>query len=286
MFDLTDKLSFKVPIKVSNYVEPADKGELVDCIRKLAKNSEKWVLIGNGSNVLFSHASYDGTVISTRKMLAQESFTKLIKGNKISVSSGNSLSDFSYEMSKLEFKGFESLSGIPGTIGGGIYMNAGAYGGEIKDVLCSVEVYDVLKDETCCLDVSELKLAYRESLFKKEKGRFVILEGQFRLEKGENIFLTANDNLKKRREKQPLDKPSAGSFFKRPKGNFAGTLIENAGLKGKQMGGAMVSEKHAGFIVNNGNAKIEDIISLKDFVIKTVLEKFGIELEPEVEFVE
>ena len=179
--------------------------------------------------------------------------------------------------------GMEFASGIPGTFGGAVVMNAGAYGGEMKDILVSVDV--LTKDlEVITVSPQDLDLGYRYSNV-LENG-YIVLGGKIKLQKGEQEAIVARmtELAKQRREKQPLQYPSAGSTFKRPEGYFAGKLISDAGLKGKQIGGAAVSEKHAGFIVNVGNATTKDILDLMAFCQKEVLAQFGVALEPEVKF--
>jgi len=191
------------------------------------------------------------------------------------------LSAFAMQLAKKGFSGFEFAAGIPGSVGGAVMMNAGAYGGEMKDCITKAEI--VTADGECkVLSVEELDLSYRHSILTEEKG--VVTKAWFSFPIGSKLFIMSNIELlnRKRKEKQPLEYPSAGSTFKRPEGNFAGKLIMEAGLAGKQIGGAAVSEKHCGFVINKDNATAADIYALMQYVIETVEQASGIRLEPEV----
>ncbi|MDR2457989.1 MAG: UDP-N-acetylmuramate dehydrogenase [Clostridiales Family XIII bacterium] len=276
---LKDLISMKVGGKARELISPETVDELIFLVKKLYKNDEKFFILGNGTNVMFSDEGFDGVIVSLIS----------IKGE---VNAFTSLSKFAKYMTKNGYEGFSGLAGIPGLIGGGIYMNAGAYDDEIKDNLLSVKVYDIREDKEKIFDKKELDFSYRHSIFQEERisdniGRYIILNAKFNLIKGNKdaLILKMNESLKKRKEKQPLEYPSAGSFFKRPKNNFAGKLISDAGLPGYKIGGAMVSKKHAGFIINYDNATSNDIIKLQNFIIKTVYEKFEIKLEAEVIYI-
>ena len=238
-----------------------------------------WI-IGNGSNLLVGDGGIDGVVIEIGKQMADIS----IDGTVVTAKAGALLSSIASAAASAGLTGFEFASGIPGSIGGAVVMNAGAYGGEMKDVLTKVRLLSS-EGEILCLNPEDLELSYRHSNV-LEKG-YVVLEAEMNLSPGEKdaIYAYMEELKEKRVTKQPLEYPSAGSTFKRPKGHFAGALIEQAGLRGFAVGGAQVSEKHCGFVVNRGNATAADIRSLMEQVQQQVSEKFGVMLEPEVKFV-
>ena len=254
-------------------VFPENRQELVALVKLL---KDDMVILGNGSNVLVCDEGLEKYVVVTLK-------TKEIRceNNCIYADCGVSLAKLSSVAAENSLAGLEFASGIPGTVAGGIFMNAGAYGGEIKDVIC--EVYAVDKDgNEKIFSKEELKLSYRHSVF-CENG-YIITGAKFNLEKGnkEVIYATMKDLNQRRKDKQPLEYKSAGSTFKRPEGYFAGQLIEESGLKGYSVGDAQVSEKHAGFVINKGDAKASDVLAVIDHCKKTVAEKFGVNLEPEI----
>lgn len=240
------------------------------------------MLLGRGSNLLFSDAGFDGVVIS----LAPIENGVTVKDNTITAWSGTGLGRLCCTVAAgAGLSGLEFAVGIPGSVGGAVYMNAGAYGGEIKDVLAEVR----FADETgtvCCLPAGELGLGYRTSIFQRKN--WCILSARFVLHPAPVAEINASMSsfLARRREKQPLDLPSAGSTFKRPQGAYAAALIEQCGLKGFRVGGAAVSEKHSGFVVNLGGATCEDVLRLTDEVARIVREKTGFVLEREVQVVE
>ena len=235
--------------------------------------------MGNGSNLLITDDFHKGAFISTKNLNSIEE-----KDGIITALSGVKLSSLCSFCASLSLSGLEELSGIPGTVGGAVYMNAGAYGGEIKDTL--VKATYLTKD----LEIKEIlgvdcKFSYRNSVFQENGG--IILSATFKLNKAnkDEIKEKTLELLKRRNEKQPLEYPSAGSTFKRPEGYFAGKLIEDSGLKGYMIGGAQVSEKHCGFVINKDNATSKDILDLISHIKKTVLEKQGVELETEVKVI-
>jgi len=268
--------TMKVGGKVKRLCHPANEAEF---IRALKETKEPFLVLGNGSNVVFSSAGFEGTVILTTELKGIEDTEK---GFICGV--GQSLSVTAMHAADRGFKGMEFAFGIPGTIGGAVYMNAGAYGGEIKDVLKSVTCVDK-EGKVYVLSAVEARLSYRHSVFMETP--LYILKAEFVFEKGntEEIKAKMADNMARRRDKQPLDYPSCGSTFKRPAGHFAGTLIEGCGLKGFSVGGAQVSEKHAGFVINRGGATGDDVVSLINKVQQIVLEKTGVLLETEVKIV-
>ena len=235
-----------------------------------------YTVIGNGSNLLVSDQGFPGVIISTAK------FDKLeVVGETVTAGAGVLLSKLANTAYKAGLTGLEFAAGIPGSVGGAAVMNAGAYGGEMKHVLRSVTV--LTKDgEVKKLLAEELELGYRTSVI--PKCGYLVLEAEFALKEGnpEEIKAVMDDLAGRRKDKQPLEYPSAGSTFKRPEGYFAGKLIEDAGLKGFSVGGAEVSEKHAGFVINKKDATASDIYNLCKEVERRVLEKFGVSLEMEV----
>lgn len=259
--------------KVARVCRPESEAEFVAALKQ---TDEPFTVLGNGSNVIFSSAGYNGTVLLTEGLnTLSETESGFICG------AGLSLSAVAAQAAKRGLSGLEFAYGIPGTVGGGIYMNAGAYGGEMKDVLKSVRCVSK-GGEVINLSAKDADLAYRESVFMR--GGLYILSAELVLTAGERDQINAKmaENMAKRRSKQPLEFPSCGSVFKRPVGHFAGALIEGVGLKGLTVGGAQVSEKHAGFIINRGGATGDDVIALIRRVQDTVFEKTGVRLETEV----
>ena len=277
---MAEHCSFKIGGPVRAMACPGSRDELAAVCRILKKHGVLPYMLGNATNILFPDEGMKNIfIISTAKL--DEMY--LCEDGCIYADSGISLAklaSFAYQHS---LEGLEFASGIPGSIGGGMMMNAGAYGGELKDVVESVMVYDLKKEELYELPNAQCEFAYRTSLFQK-KGGYAVLGAKFRLNKGEQAAIAAKSRElnEKRRDKQPLDLPSAGSAFKRPVGGFAAALIEQSGLKGFSIGGAQVSEKHAGFVVNRGGASSHDVQALMAHVKKTVFEKTGVELEPEM----
>ncbi len=272
--------SFHIGGPARYFVTPSDKDELcriIDCCRK---NKANYFILGNGSNLLVSDKGYDGVIINTSKSLGAIS----VQEDMIYADAGVLLSKISSAALANELTGFEFASGIPGTLGGAIVMNAGAYGGEMKDVVVSVNAYDPNTNSIVTMLPCELKFGYRTSAFKELD--HVVLDVCLKLKNGDPLEIKNKiDELKAMRtSKQPLNYPSAGSAFKRPKDNFAGKLIMDAGLSGFSIGDAAVSKKHCGFFVNLGNATASDMKKLFDEVIRTVDEKFNVLLEPEVCF--
>ena len=231
------------------------------------------MILGNGSNVLFPDAGYRGTVIK----LGGDFLKLSVRGGVVRAGAGVLLAAAAKAACAKGLTGFEFATGIPGSVGGGIYMNAGAYGGTIADVCFEVESLP---------QIDTFDFSYRHSAF-MEQGA-IVLSAAFRLRKGDPKEINAKvaDITAQRKAKQPLSYPSAGSFFKRPEGYFAGKLIQDAGLKGASVGGAQVSELHAGFIINRGGATSSDVIELMHLVQKTVFDRFGVQLVPEVRIIE
>ncbi len=269
--------SFRTGGSADLFVIPETEEELSGILKSLRKNGIEHTVIGNGSNLLVSDRGYRGVVI---QILSGFSGSK-VRDTEIQAGGGELLSRIASAALENSLTGFEFASGIPGTAGGAMVMNAGAYGGEMKDVVRSVRVLD--KDgEPLVLDNKDMGFGYRRSII-REAG-YIVTGVVFSLEQGERKeILNRMEELKaSRNEKQPLEFPSAGSTFKRPEGNFAGKLIMDAGLKGFSIGGARVSEKHCGFIINTGDATSDEIYKLIQTVREQVQEKYGVLLEPEV----
>ncbi len=255
-------------------VIPETKEELVECL-KLDTNK---LIIGNGSNILVRDGGIRGLVIKTTKL----NNIKVLEDNILEAEAGAYLSRIANIAKDNELTGFEFASGIPGTLGGAVSMNAGAYGGEMKDVIIETEYADYHGKLS---KVTEHEFSYRKSFFSNKE--YVILSSKIKLQKGnkEEIINVMKDLAKRRNGKQPISMASAGSTFKRPEGFFAGKLIEDSGLKGYTIGGAQVSTLHAGFIVNTGDATSADILNLISFVQSRVKEKFKVDLETEVKII-
>ena len=269
--------TFRVGGPADFFVTPKAKEEVRDVICICKEAGMPYYIIGNGSNLLVSDAGYRGVIVQIYKEMNEVK----VEGDLVKAQAGALLSGIAAKALGAELSGFEFASGIPGTIGGACVMNAGAYGGEMKDVLESVTV---LTGEGKIIELgrNELELGYRTSVIAK-KG-YIVLGAVLKLERGDGEKIkTYMDELKEKRvTKQPLEYPSAGSTFKRPEGYFAGKLIQDSGLKGFTVGGAQVSEKHSGFVINKGNATAADVMALIRQVTAKVKEDTGVTMEPEV----
>lgn len=277
---LRDYTSFKIGGNADVIVFP-DTAEKVVSITEYAKNNSiRMLIIGKGSNLLVSDNGFRGIVINTCKMDKIE----LIDETTIYCECGASLSRLCRFALDKSLTGLEFAFGIPGTAGGAAYMNAGAYGGEMKDVLVSC-AHISSDGKIGKFSGEELDLAYRHSVYSDSD--YIILSLTLELKKGDKAEIKAkmDDLMSRRKDKQPLEYPSAGSTFKRPEGYFAGALIEQCDLKGYASGGAQVSEKHAGFVINKGGATAEDVMKVINHCKKTVLDRTGVELEPEVKII-
>ena len=276
---MAERCSFKCGGSVRAFAAPGDITSLTKLCCILRENGQSPYMLGNCTNLIFPDTELDIMALSCENLTG----LRLLPDGAIYAEAGVSLARLASFAQQNELAGLEFASGIPGSVGGGLLMNAGAYGGELKDCVESVLVYYLPEQRLYELGKNQCDFAYRSSIFKKLSG-CVILSGVFRLEKGDSEEISAKmrDFNSRRREKQPLDMPSAGSSFKRPEGYFAAALIEQAGLKGYRLGGAQVSEKHAGFIVNAGGATAGDVQALAAHVQKTVYEKFSVMLEPEM----
>lgn len=271
--------TFKIGGPADYFLMP-DKGTDVGRIVKICKESAiPYFILGNGSNLLVGDGGYRGAVIQICKNMSAVT----VEGTEITVQAGALLSSVAAAAKNAALTGFEFAGGIPGTMGGAVVMNAGAYGGEMKDVLTEVTVMDE-EGEIITLPADKLELGYRTSIIKT--AGYIVLEAKLQLKEGdpEVIRETMKDLTIRRTTKQPLEYPSAGSTFKRPEGYFAGKLIMDSGLAGYQVGGAQVSEKHCGFVINAGGATARDVRTLMDDVRDVVYKKYGVTLEPEVKF--
>ncbi|MCL2049268.1 MAG: UDP-N-acetylmuramate dehydrogenase [Defluviitaleaceae bacterium] len=267
--------SFKIGGKADILAFPSNTDTLVKLYKLCQENGIPITILGDGTNVLVSDDGIRGVVVFTNKM---NEIT--IRGNKIHAQSGVRLSALTQAACEAGLDGLVFASGIPGTVGGAIYMNAGAYDHDISEVCEAVTLFE--QDKIVTKTNAEMLFGYRKSY--TQKGDVIILEAVFDLAHGdtEKIRQEMHELNQKREESQPLEVYSAGSFFKRPEGNYAGKLIRESGLKGYSVGDAQISEKHAGFVINKGNATAKDILSLMRHVQKTVYERFGVHLEPEV----
>ena len=271
--------TFKIGGPADYFLMP-DKDTDVGRIVKICKESAfPYFILGNGSNLLVVDGGYRGAVIQIYKNMSADT----VEGTEITVQAGALLSSVAAAAKNAALTGFEFAGGIPGTMGGAVVMNAGAYGGEMKDVLTEVTVMDE-EGEIVTLPADKLELGYRTSIIKT--AGYIVLEAKLQLKEGypEVIRETMKDLTIRRTTKQPLEYPSAGSTFKRPEGYFAGKLIMDSGLAGYQVGGAQVSEKHCGFVINAGGATARDVRTLMDNVRDIVYKKYGVTLEPEVKF--
>ena len=272
--------TFKVGGNARYYLVPESFDDVKKALDFAKEKKLPHYIIGKGSNLLFSDDPYDGVVIEIGSGLNDIR----ISGTTIEADAGVSLATLSKKAADESLAGLEFASGIPGTVGGAVVMNAGAYDGEIKNVLKEVKILSN-NNEIITKKTEELDLSYRHSIFQNNSD--IVLSATFELQQGnkEEIISKIKELNAKRKEKQPLEFPSAGSTFKRPEGYFAGKLIQDSGLRGFSVGGAQVSEKHCGFVVNTGDATAADIYELITKVRQIVLEKQGVELEPEVRLV-
>ena len=275
---LSEHISFRLGGSARTFVL-LDERDAPSALRELRASGVKYAFLGNGTNVLVRDDGFDGVIIKLKSTPPQ------ICGNRVTVSAGTSLAVLAQAAAEHSLTGLEFAHGIPGTLGGAAVMNAGAYGGEMKDVIV----------ETDCVDETGALLtfrgeaqafSYRHSIFSDKN--LIVLGCRLELQPGDESAIRARmaELAEKRRTSQPLDKPSAGSTFKRPEKGYAAALIDEAGLKGYRIGDAAVSEKHAGFVVNLGNATFADVLAVMDHAQKTVFARSGIQLEPEVRIIQ
>lgn len=271
--------SFKIGGNADFFVSVSDTQELKSVLKEIKSLDIPYFILGKGSNLLVSDKGIEGVVISLSGM-----DTVRIDGNEITAFAGASLASVCCKAQENCLTGLEFAYGIPASVGGALYMNAGAYGGEMANVVTSA-TFVTDEGESGAISVNDMALGYRTSIFKGSS--MIITSVTFSMEKGDKAEIKAKmeDFIGRRKSKQPLEYPSAGSTFKRPEGYFAGALIEQNGLKGKSVGGAEVSCKHAGFVINKGNATCKDVKELIKIIKDTVLKADGVELETEVIFV-
>ena len=277
--NMKNHTTFKIGGAADYFVNVKDLAELKKVIKKAKELDLPFFILGKGSNLLVSDKGIEGVVVCLT------GFNEVtVCGDEITACAGASLAQVCMKAYENGLTGLEFAYGIPGTVGGGLYMNAGAYGGEMSQVVISAEYIDEYGN-TGEFSIDEMKLGYRTSIF-KQNGK-IITSVKFKLKKGEKAEIKSqmDDFMSRRKSKQPLEYPSAGSTFKRPEGYFAGALIEENNLKGFSVGGAMVSEKHAGFVINYDNATSNDVKELMAEIQKRVFEKNNVRLEPEVIFV-
>ena len=277
---LSNFTSYKVGGVAKLMIYPKDTKKLIVLLKYIRANGIKYKILGNGTNTLFSSKTYDGVIVKLDEFNNIE-----VINNKIKVGAGYNLMKLSSFATRKSLSGLEFASGIPGNVGGAVYMNAGAYKSDMGYVVQSVKV--LTPDfKVITMTNKELKFHYRDSFFQHNKN-YICLEARIKLKQGDkNEISKINDERKKRRlESQPLEYPSAGSVFRNPEGMFAGKLIEDLGLKGLRKGGAQISNKHANFVINLGNATPEDIKELIEFTKSTVEERYGVKLKVEQEFV-
>lgn len=276
--EMSRHTSFKIGGQAEYYIKIKKIEELQELLEISKKHKIPLTVIGNGTNILVKDDGIKGIVAKINIKNIEISEENAI----VTVGAGNTLAEISQVLKKNELTGFEELSGIPGTIGGAIRMNAGAHGKEIKDVIISATAIDYngnIREFT----KEEMQLEYRNSIFSKEK--YIIISAKLQLEQGnkEEISTKMQEYANWRKEKQPLEYPNAGSTFKRGDGFITAALIDQCGLKGYTVGGAQISTKHAGFIINTGNAKAKDVLELVEITKKQVLQKFGKEIQLEIE---
>ena len=278
---LAHHTSFEIGGPATVFCNPITTDQLIQTVKIVRSNAARYYILGKGSNLLFSDKGFDGVVISTTNIAPEMQ----ANGIEIVANAGVSLKKVCELALQNELTGLEFAYGIPGSLGGAVYMNAGAYGGEIKDILFSVEFLDN-DGNIRSLRADELELGYRTSSFARTG--WCVLRATLQLSKGDaaSIQSTMDELMQRRKDKQPLDLPSAGSAFKRPVGAFAGGLIDQCGLRGFRVGDAAISEKHCGFIVNLGHASCEDVLELARQVSEKVKEETGFVLEKEIRVVE
>lgn len=271
--------TFRIGGAADVFVTPSSEEDIIAVLSYVTDNNIPCYIVGNGSNILVKDKGFRGVIIQLYRNFNSVS----VEGNIIRAQAGALLSAVARTAAENSLKGMECLSGIPGTIGGAVCMNAGAYGGEMKDIVSSIKV--ISKGKILKIKGDDAKFRYRGSRIMDEN--MIVLEAEIVLEKGRKneILYKMKELMEQRNAKQPVEMPSAGSTFKRPEGYFAAKLIDDSGMRGYSVGGAQVSEKHCGFVVNKGNASAEDVVKLMEDVQKKVKEKFDVELEPEVRII-
>lgn len=277
--EMKNYVHFRVGGPADILLIPESKEQVIKTIEICREKNIPFYVIGNGSNLLVKDGGIKGVVIKLKELKNIK-----VENNIIEAECGAMLKDVSNEALKNSLTGLEFACGIPGTIGGAVFMNAGAYNGEVSNVIESAEIINN-ENEVVTLSKEELDLGYRSSIIMKNN--YIVLSARFKLEEGDkkDIKEIVDDLTNKRESKQPLEYPSAGSTFKRPEGYFAGKLIQDAGLKGYTIGGAAVSEKHSGFVINKNGATATDILNLIHHIQEEVKKQFNVELHPEVRII-
>lgn len=278
---MKEHTSFKIGGPSDVYVEAHNELELKGVLKLMAFSGTEHLLVGNGSNFLVSDAGYRGVII---KLAGDFEYVEA-EGSRLKAGAASLLSSVSTFAAERGLSGLEFASGIPGSIGGAIFMNAGAYGGEMKDVVKRVTLLSPDGEESFTLSGEEMNFSYRNSGIQESGAIVMSVEMELREDNPEDIKARISELREKRNSKQPVQYPSAGSTFKRPVGGFAAALIEEAGLKGFSVGGAQVSEKHSGFVINTGDASCADVVELMKQVRQRVYDNAGIVLEPEVRII-
>ena len=279
---LSSLTTFKIGGECTVAVFPCDKDQLLHAVLSTKETGARVKVIGRGSNLLCSDAGYDGIVIVSEGAKAIS-----LDGDCLECESGASLTATAQAAAEASLESAEFMYGIPGTVGGGVFMNAGAYGGQMSDVVESVCYVDINTLECFTVSGEALDFSYRHSLFSAHP-EYAVLSVRIKLKAGskDEIQSKMRDFITRRREKQPLEYPSAGSTFKRCEGHYTSQLIDEAGLKGLRVGGAEVSEKHAGFVINRGGATARDVLALIEKVKAKIKEKYNLDIECEVEYLE
>ncbi len=271
--------SFKIGGECDYFVMPKTTNEVKMVIEKVIELKMPYFVLGKGSNLLVSDKGIGGAVVSMMGLC-----DIVVNGDEITAGAGVSVATLCNTALKNCLSGLEFAYGIPGSVGGGLYMNCGAYGGQFSDAVISAE-YLTKNGEVITINADDMRLGYRTSIFKENGGIVLSATFKFNKDNADDIKSRMDDYMERRITKQPLEYPSAGSVFKRPEGHFAGALIEKNNLKGVRVGGAEVSVKHAGFIINVDNATANDVLGLMDKIVGVVKDVDGIELEPEIIFV-
>ena len=281
--DMSEHTTFKAGGRADLLVVPQSYDELKYALQTVAASGEDYYILGNGSNILVKDGGYRGVIIKT--MYALQGISVDYDDAEMIVQSGVLLAVAARTAAQNMLAGMEFASGIPGSVGGAAYMNAGAYDGEMKDIITQVRLISRDGSREYTLSVDEMQYGYRRSVLYESGDIVVSIMLKLKQDDPHQIFARMDELNGRRNEKQPLEYPSAGSFFKRPEGYFAGKLIQDAGLKGLTVGGAQVSEKHSGFVINTGGASASDIVMLMHLVQASVKEQFGVDLEPEVRII-
>lgn len=278
--------SFKIGGPADYAVFPRTINEFTETVDRLQSGNVRFDVVGNASNILFDDNGYRGALIFTHKMCNAKVYA-YDERYVANVECGKKLTELSFEtLKKHNLKGLEFAYGIPGSVGGAVYMNAGAYGSQMSDIVSESLCYDAKEKKIFALDFDGHNFSYRHSFFQDNKNVFVLsVKLNLFLDVNGSALKVALDNMQSRKEKQPLEYPNAGSTFKRPEGYIAAKLIDDQGLKGYSVGGAEVSSKHAGFIVNKGDAKSADVLKLMEIVSDRIKDAYGIRLTPEIIYI-